>query len=43
MVVVEGGADGGGTALEDVGVDHGGHDVLVSEKFLDGADVVSLL
>jgi len=30
-------------ALEDVGVDHGGLDVLVSEEFLHGADVVSVL
>ena len=40
---VEGGFDGGGTALEDVGVDHGGFDVFVSEKFLDGANIVAVL
>jgi hypothetical protein len=27
--------------MENVGVDHGGGDVLVSEEFLDGADVVA--
>jgi hypothetical protein len=31
------------TAIEDVGVDHGGFDVFVSEQFLDGADVVTVL
>jgi len=29
--------------IEDVGVDHGGGDVVVSEKFLDGADVCAAL
>ncbi len=29
--------------MEDVGVDHGGFDVFVSEEFLDGADVVAIL
>ena len=40
---VEGGFDGVGSALEDVGVDHGGFDVFVAEEFLDGADVVAVL
>jgi hypothetical protein len=26
-----------------VGVDHGGFDVFVSEQFLDGADVITVL
>ena len=30
-------------ALQDVGVDHGGFDILMSEQFLDGANVVSTL
>ena len=29
--------------MEDVGIDHGGFDVFVSEQFLDGADIVSVL
>jgi hypothetical protein len=29
--------------LEDVGVDHGGFYVFVSEEFLNGADVVAIL
>ena len=40
---VEGGFDGESAALEDVGVDHGGFYILVSEQFLYGADVVSVL
>ena len=40
---VEGGFDGESAALEDVGVDHGGFYVFVSEKFLDGANIVSVL
>jgi hypothetical protein len=48
---VEGGFDGEATALQDVGVDHGGFDVpstgsgrrFVAEEFLDGADVVVVL
>lgn len=35
--------DGESAALKDVGVDHGGFDVFVSEEFLNGADVVSVL
>ena len=30
-------------ALEDVGVDHGGADILVAEQFLNGADIVPVL
>ena len=29
--------------VEDVGIDHGGGDVVVSEEFLDGADVGTTL
>jgi hypothetical protein len=38
-----GAEDAGGTAVEDVGVDHGGGDVAVAEDFLDGADVGAVL
>ena len=41
--LVQGAADGQAAALEDVGVDHGGFDILVAEQFLDGADVVATL
>ncbi len=30
-------------ALEDMGVDHGGANVLVAEQFLNGADIVTTL
>ena len=40
---VEGAADAGGAAVEDVGVDHGGRDILVAQELLDGADVVAVL
>jgi Phage integrase, N-terminal SAM-like domain len=36
---VGGAQDAGRAAVEDVGVDHGGGDVAVAEKFLDGSDV----
>ena len=36
------GLDPGGTAVEDVGVDHRGGDVLVAEQLLHGADVASV-
>jgi hypothetical protein len=39
--LVEGAADGEGATVEDVGVDHGGRDVAVTEKLLDGSDVVA--
>ena len=35
--------DTGPTALHDVGVDHGGRHVLVSEQFLDRPDVGAVL
>jgi hypothetical protein len=41
--LVEGAADGEGATIEDVGVDHGGGDVAVTEELLDGADVVARL
>ena len=41
--MIEWAADAGGAAVEDVGVDHGGGDVLVAEQLLDGADVVAVL
>ena len=40
---VEWAAHGHAAALEDVGVDHGGLDILVAEQVLDGADVVAVL
>jgi hypothetical protein len=41
---VEGAADAAAAGLvEDVGVDHGGLDVAVTQQLLDGADVVPLL
>ena len=40
---VERAADGQAAALQDVGVDHGGLDVLVAEELLDRADVVVVL
>jgi len=40
---IQRGAHGQAAALEDVGVDHGGFDILVAEQFLDGADVVATL
>ena len=33
-------ADGFGAFVENVGVDHSGFDIFVSEEFLHGADVV---
>jgi hypothetical protein len=38
---VEGAADAERAAVEDVGVDHGGGDVAVTEELLDGAYVVA--
>ncbi len=35
--------DSTSTAIKDMGVDHGGFDVFVSEEFLDGANVVAVL
>jgi len=40
---IEGGANRQSAALEDVGVNHGGLHVFVTEEFLDGADVVAVL
>jgi len=40
--VVGGAADGEGSAVEDMGVDHRGADVVVAEEFLHGADVVAV-
>ena len=31
------------TAIQDVGVDHGGADIMMPEKLLDGADVIAIL
>src|SRR5450759_905083 len=41
--LVQGAADGQASPVEDVGIDHGRFDVLVAQKFLDGADVVVVL
>lgn len=40
--VVRGTADGEGSAVEDMGVDHRGADVVVTEELLHGADVVAV-
>ena len=40
--VVGGAADGEGSAVEDMGVDHRGADVVVTEELLHGADVVAV-
>ena len=42
-LAVEGGFDSEAAALENVGVDHGGFYVFVSEEFLHGANVVAVL
>jgi len=39
--LIERAADAEGAAIEDVGVDHGGRDVAVAQKLLDGPDVVA--
>ena len=36
--VIQWRAHGKSSTLEDVGVDHGGFDILVAEEFLHGAD-----
>ena len=43
MSGVQRGFDGESATLEDVGVDHGGFYIFVTEQFLDGANVVSAL
>jgi hypothetical protein len=40
---VAGALDGGWTAVEKMGVEHRGCDVLVAQELLDGADVVAVL
>jgi len=35
--------NGEATGVQDMGVDHGGADAAVAQKFLDGTDVVSVL
>ncbi len=40
---IHGATDASGTAVEDVGVDHGCLHILVAEQFLDCADVVTVL
>jgi hypothetical protein len=42
-LTIEGAADRFGAAIEDVGVDHGGFDVFMTEQFLDSADVIAIL
>ena len=41
MVDVEWAVDGEGAAVEDVGVDFGGADVLGAEELLNGFDIVT--
>ena len=38
-----GALDASAAAVQDVGVDHGGADVVVAQELLDGADVVARL
>jgi hypothetical protein len=40
---IERAADGEAAFAQDVGIDHGGFDVLMPEKFLDGPDIVAIL
>ena len=40
---VEGAFDGKSAALEYVGVDHGGADILMPEQFLNGTNIVAVL
>ena len=42
-LAIQGAFNGQAAAVKDVGVDHGGLDVLVAEQLLDGADVVAAL
>jgi len=41
--IVQWALDGHSSALKDVGIDHGGAEVLVTEEFLDGANVIPIL
>jgi len=41
LSVIQGGLDGEGAGVHDVGVDHGGAHVFVAQEFLDGADAVA--
>jgi len=34
--------DSASTAIENMGVDHGGFDIFMAKEFLDGADVVAI-
>ena len=40
---IERAAHGEAALFEDMGVDHGCFDILVTEQFLDGADIVAIL
>ena len=40
---IEGADYSASAAIENVGVDHGGFDIAVTEEFLNGADVVAVL
>jgi hypothetical protein len=40
---IQGGVDRPGAALEHVGVDHGSFYILVTEQFLHGANVITVL
>src|SRR5512136_578475 len=42
-LLIQGTLYGPCAALEHMGVDHGGFDILVTEQFLDGTDVVTIL
>jgi len=40
---ISGGADGAGASIEDVGVDHGGLEIGMAEKFLHSSNIVPVL
>ena len=42
-LLVQGRADCQAAALQNMGVDHGGFNILMTEQFLDSADIVAVL
>ena len=43
LSVIKRGADGAGTALQDVCVDHGGLHIFMPKQLLHGSDIVAIL
>lgn len=43
FLIVQGTFDREPAPLENVGIDHGGFDVFVSEEFLNGTNVIAIL